>query len=276
MNADQLFQRIRAKSSFLCVGLDSDINRLPKHLTDKPYPLFEFNKRIVDATEDLVVAYKPNIAFYESLGAAGWMSLEMTVNYIRRNFPDVFLIADAKRGDIGNTSRMYAEAFFNQLGFDAITLSPYMGRDSIGPFLEFSGKWSIILGLTSNEGSADVQGIPLQDGQPLFHHVIRTTMQWGTADNTMYVVGATRADELSGIRALIPDHFLLIPGVGAQGGSLEEVARKGMNDRCGLLVNASRSIIYADITKRFEIAARQKAIEMRDQMHTLLKEKGLV
>lgn len=276
MNADQLFDRIRSKSSFLCVGLDTDINKIPRHLIEKPYPVFEFNKRIIDATEDLVVAYKPNIAFYERLGAAGWMSLEMTVNYVRKNFPDIFLIADAKRGDIGNTSKMYAEAFFDQLGFDAITLSPYMGRDSISPFLDFPGKWGILLGLTSNEGSADVQEIITRDGQSVYESVISASAEWGDADSLMYVVGATRAEKLAAIRTLIPDHFLLIPGVGAQGGSLEEVAHNGMNGRCGLLVNASRSIIYADITKRFEIAARQAAIEIRDQMEELLRQKNLI
>lgn len=276
MKSEDLFGNIRKKSSFLCVGLDTDYNKIPKGLLNTEYPIFEFNKRIVDATEDLVVAYKPNIAFYESLGAAGWMSLEMTVNYIRKNYPEVFLIADAKRGDIGNTSDMYARAFFTNLDFDAITLSPYMGRDSISPFLSYPDKWSVVLGLTSNEGAQDFQQLELSNKKLLHEEVIRTTAHWGTKDNTMFVVGATKADQLAGIRKIIPDHFLLIPGIGAQGGSLEEVVKHGMNEHCGLLVNASRSIIYADVTNKFEIGARQAAIDMRDQMEGQLKKYKLL
>jgi len=276
MNATELFSNIRKKTSFLCVGLDTDFNKIPKALLDFEYPLFEFNKRIVDATEDLAVAYKPNMAFYESMGAAGWMSLEMTVNYIRKNYPDIFLIADAKRGDIGNTSTMYANAFFRNLDFDAITLSPYMGRDSIQPYLEFSNKWSIILGLTSNAGSQDFQQLLCGDGKPLFEEVLQTAASWGTPDNMMFVVGATKADQLVEIRKLVPEHFLLVPGIGAQGGSLDEVFANGANRQCGLLVNVSRSIIYADVTNRFEISARQKAIEYRDQMEGLLLKAGLI
>lgn len=276
MNSEQLFSNIKKKSSFLCVGLDTDYNKIPQTLLHKEYPLFEFNKRIIDATEDLVVAYKPNIAFYESLGAAGWMSLEMTVNYVRKNFPEIFLIADAKRGDIGNTSDMYARAFFTNLDFDAITLSPYMGRDSIQPYLDFPGKWSVVLGLTSNEGAEDFQQLPLSNNTYLYEEVIKKVSTWGTTDNTMFVIGATQADQLRKVRKIIPDHFLLIPGVGAQGGSLEKVVLNGINDRCGLLVNVSRSIIYADVTNQFEISVRQKAIEIRDEMEMLLTKVGLI
>lgn len=276
MNSEDLFNNIKKKSSFLCVGLDTDYNKIPKVLLDTQYPIFEFNKRIIDATEDVAVAYKPNIAFYESLGAAGWMSLEMTINYIRKNFPEIFLIADAKRGDIGNTSNMYARAFFTNLDFDAITLSPYMGRDSIQPFLEYPQKWSVVLGLTSNEGAEDFQQLELGSKKLLHEEVIRKVASWGNKDNTMFVIGATKAEQLKSIRAIVPDHFLLIPGVGAQGGSLEEVAEYGMNKRCGLLVNASRSIIYADVTNKFEIAARQAALDIRDQMEVLLKKKKLI
>lgn len=276
MNSEDLYNNIRKKSSFLCVGLDTDYNKIPRSLLDTEYPIFEFNKRIIDVTEDLAVAYKPNIAFYESMGAAGWMSLEMTMNYIRHNFPEMFLIADAKRGDIGNTSNMYARAFYTNLDFDAITLSPYMGHDSIQPFLEYPQKWSVVLGLTSNEGAGDFQQMQLVNNNLLHEEVIRKVASWGNKDNTMFVVGATKAEQLDSIRKIVPDHFLLIPGVGAQGGSLEEVVEHGINKRCGLLVNASRSIIYADVTNKFEIAARQAAIDMRDQMENLLKKKKLI
>jgi len=276
MTSEELFRNIKRKTSFLCVGLDTDFNKIPKALLDKPYPVFEFNKRIIDATEDLVVAYKPNLAFYESLGAAGWISLEMTVNYVRKNFPDIFLIADAKRGDIGNTSSMYANAFFRNLEFDAVTLSPYMGRDSIQPYLEYTNKWSIVLGLTSNAGSRDFQQKKTSEKKFLFEDVITTVKEWGTENNTMFVVGATKAEQFKSIRKIIPDHFILVPGIGAQGGSLEDVFLSGYNDRCGLLVNVSRSIIYADVTNRFEISARQKAIEYRDQMENLLLRTGLI
>jgi orotidine-5'-phosphate decarboxylase len=270
MTKEELFRNIKKKTSFLCVGLDTDFKKIPKALLEKPYPVFEFNKRIIDATEDLAVAYKPNLAFYESLGAAGWISLEMTVNYIRKTFPDLFIIADAKRGDIGNTSSMYANAFFNNLDFDAVTLSPYMGRDSVQPYLEFRNKWSIVLGLTSNSGSEDFQQMHTRENGFFYEEVIRKTASWGTKENIMFVVGATQADQLTSIRKLIPEHFLLVPGIGAQGGNLEEVFMNGHNDKCGMLVNVSRSIIYADVTNRFEISARQKAIEYRDQMESLL------
>jgi len=276
MTAEELFSNIRNKASFLCVGLDTDFNKIPRSLLDSEYPVFEFNKRIVDATHDLAVAYKPNMAFYETLGAAGWMSLEMTVNYIRERYPDMFLIADAKRGDIGNTSRMYAHAFFRNLDFDAITLSPYMGRDSIEPYLEFRNKWSILLGLTSNAGSKDFQMLAAGKNELFYEQVIRNSKEWGTKDNMMFVIGATKAEYLRSVRKIIPDHFLLVPGIGAQGGSLEEVFSTGHNRQCGLLVNVGRSIIYADVTNNFDIMVRQKAIEYRDQMEAMLRHAKLI
>jgi len=276
MNAEELYRNILRKKSYLCVGLDTDYNKIPKMLLDSEYPIYEFNKHIVDATHDLAVAYKPNLAFYESMGAAGYMSLEMTMTYIRETYPDLFIIADAKRGDIGNTSRKYAHAFFKTLDCDAITLSPYMGYDSISPFLEMEGKWAILLALTSNEGSKDFQLLKLEENRQLYEQVITTSAGWGNVNNTMYVVGATRAESLSHIRSLIPEHFLLVPGVGSQGGSLNEVAENGMNDRCGLLVNASRSILYADVTNRFEQAAREEAGKLQNQMEITLKNKKLI
>ena len=276
MNAEEIFRNIQRKKSFLCIGLDTDFKKIPKLLLDCEYPVFEFNKHIIDATEDLAVAYKPNLAFYEKLGTAGQMSLEMTLSYLREQYPDVFIIADAKRGDIGHTSQMYAHAFFKNLDVDAITLSPYMGRDSISPFLDMDGKWAILLALTSNEGSVDFQRLRLKNGKTLFEQVISTSSQWGTVNNMMYVVGATNAEALAGIRKLIPEHFLLVPGVGSQGGSLEVVARWGMTDRCGLLVNASRSIIYADVTNRFEQAAREEATRLQQQMENILRDRGLI
>jgi orotidine-5'-phosphate decarboxylase len=276
MTSEELFQNIKKKTSFLCVGLDTDFNKIPRALLDKEYPIFEFNRRIIDATEDLVVAYKPNLAFYESMGAAGWMSLEMTVNYVRKNFPDIFLIADAKRGDIGNTSNLYANAFFNHLNFDAITLSPYMGRDSIQPYLDFQNKWSILLGLTSNVGAADFQQLAVEENCTLFEKVIKTAKDWGNKDNMMFVVGATKAEHFRSIRKIVPDHFFLVPGIGVQGGSLEDVFINGHNDRCGMLVNVSRSILYADVTSKFEVSARQQTIEYRDQMEGMLVKARLI
>lgn len=276
MNAEELFRNIQRKKSFLCVGLDTDYQKIPKMLLEKEYPVFEFNKRIIDATEDLCVAYKPNMAFYESLGAAGYMSLELTITYLRDHYPEAFIIADAKRGDIGNTSRMYANAFFKTLDCDALTLSPYMGSDSIQPFMEIDGKWVILLALTSNAGSADFQQIAVGEEKLLYEEVITKSSEWGTVNNMMYVVGATKAEALTSIRKLIPEHFLLVPGVGSQGGSLEEVAHYGMNDRCGLLVNASRSIIYADITNNFEQAAREEASRLQKSMEKLLVERELI
>jgi orotidine-5'-phosphate decarboxylase len=276
MNAEELFRNIKRKKSFLCVGLDTDYKKIPKLLLHKEYPVFEFNKSIIDATQEYAVAYKPNLAFYEMLGTAGHMSLEMTVNYIRETYPDLFIIADAKRGDIGNTSKMYAHAFFKTLDFDAITLSPYMGKDSISPFLEVNGKWTILLALTSNEGSKDFQQLQVENGHALYEKVITTSAEWGSVNNIMYVVGATKAEALVRIRELIPEHFLLVPGVGSQGGSLQEVAEYGMNDRCGLLVNASRSIIYADGTNRFEDAASNEASSLQAQMEEILLKRGLI
>ncbi len=276
MNAEELFRNIQRKKSFLCVGLDTDYKKIPRMLLDSEYPIFEFNKGIIDATAELAVAYKPNLAFYETMGAAGHMSLEMTVNYIRTQHPDLFIIADAKRGDIGNTSRMYANAYFKTLDCDAITLSPYMGYDSISPFLEEEGRWAILLALTSNEGSADFEQLELKGGNQLYEQVIKTSSEWGSVNNTMYVVGATKASELANIRQLVPEHFLLVPGVGSQGGSLYDVAEYGMNDRCGLLVNASRSIIYADGTNRFEEAATEQASILQKQMEAALKTRKLI
>ncbi|MFH0759040.1 MAG: orotidine-5'-phosphate decarboxylase [Bacteroidota bacterium] len=276
MNAEELFRNIQRKKSFLCVGLDTDYKKIPRMLLDLEYPIFEFNKHIIDATAALAVAYKPNLAFYESMGAAGYISLEMTISYLRQTYPDVFVIADAKRGDIGNTSRLYARAYFKTLDCDAITLSPYMGYDSIAPFLEVEDRWAVLLALTSNEGSGDFQQIETKNGLQLYEQVIITSAGWGTVNNTMYVVGATKATELQHIRTLIPEHFLLVPGVGSQGGSLYDVAEYGMNDRCGLLVNASRSIIYADGTNKFEQAARDQASILQKQMEVALKNRNLL
>jgi orotidine-5'-phosphate decarboxylase len=276
MNAEELYRNIKRKKSFLCVGLDTDFKKIPKLLLHKEYPVFEFNRCIIDATHEYAVAYKPNLAFYEMLGAAGYISLEMTVTYLRKTYPDMFIIADAKRGDIGNTSGMYAHAFFKTLDFDAITLSPYMGYDSISPFLEVNGKWVILLALTSNEGSKDFQQQQMENGQQLYETVISTSAHWGNVNNTMYVIGATKAEALAKIRSLIPEHFLLVPGVGSQGGSLKEVADHGMNDRCGLLVNASRSIIYADVTNKFEDAARNEAANLQARMEELLLKRELI
>lgn len=274
MNYEQLFQQIREKKSFLCTGLDSDIQKLPKHLIDAESPIFEFNKQIVDATAKYSVAYKPNSAFYESEGTAGLKALEDTVAYIRKNYPEIFIIADAKRGDIGNTSKLYARAFFEKMDFDAVTVAPYMGEDSVSPFLPYDGKWVILLALTSNKGSEDFQ--MFNNGEKrLFEEVLTKSQQWAGKDKMMYVVGATKADMLAEIRKIVPEHFLLVPGVGAQGGSLEEVAKYGMNDHCGLLVNSSRGIIFADNTENFAKVAGQKAEELQKQMEGLLKKKGI-
>ncbi len=260
MNAQQLFDEIRKKRSFLCVGLDSDIQKIPEHLLGTSDPLFAFNKEIIDYTHDLAVAYKPNLAFYESLGPEGMVSLEKTVKYIREKHPELFLIADAKRGDIGNTSGLYARAFFEHFNFDAVTVAPYMGEDSVKPFMAYPGKWVILLALTSNKGASDFQYLKDKDsGDRLFASVLQKTQNWGRTDNMMYVVGATKAEKLVEIREIIPDHFLLVPGVGAQGGSLQDVAKYGLNKRCGLLVNSSRGIIYAGNGKNFAADARTQA-----------------
>ena len=269
MDVAGLFEQIRKKRSFLCVGLDTDADKIPGLLKNETSPLFAFNRAIVDATHDLSVAYKPNLAFYEAHGADGWAALKDTVSYIRSNYPEIFLIADAKRGDIGNTAEMYARTFFKEMDFDAVTISPYMGRDSVMPFLEYQGKWVILLGLTSNPGAEDFQYLQTGDTN-LFSEVIRQGATWGNSDNMMFVTGATRPEHLAGIRSLIPDHFLLVPGIGAQGGNLKEVTKQGMNSQCGLIVNASRSIIYADPSASFADAARREAESLRDQMSTLL------
>jgi orotidine-5'-phosphate decarboxylase len=271
----KLFENIVKKQSFLCVGLDSDIDKIPAFLLNEIDPVFEFNKRIIDATHQYVVAYKPNIAFYECYGLKGWASLEATVNYIKENYPDLFVIADAKRGDIGNTSKMYAKAFLENLPFDAITVAPYMGEDSVKPFLSYNDKWVILLALTSNKGADDFQ-YHNENGIRLFSRVLTVSKKWGTINNMMYVVGATRAETLAEIRKDIPDHFLLVPGIGAQGGSLEDVARHGMNDKCGLLVNSSRGIIFADNTQNFDKVAGEKAKEIQLEMEGHLKERNLV
>ncbi|MBN2598627.1 orotidine-5'-phosphate decarboxylase [Labilibaculum sp.] len=275
MNYQALFEQIKKKKSFLCVGLDSDIKKIPAHLLNTEDPVFEFNKAIVDATAEFTVAYKPNIAFYECLGAKGWISLEKTVNYIKENYSDIFLIADAKRGDIGNTSKMYASAFLENMPFDSITVAPYMGEDSVTPFLEYDNKWVILLALTSNKGAFDLQFFE-QNNQRLFERVLEKSQEWGSKENMMYVVGATKAEMLGDIRKIAPEHFLLVPGVGAQGGSLQEVAKYGMNNACGLLVNSSRGIIFADSSEKFADVAKEKSKELQEEMELLLKEKFLI
>lgn len=275
MNAKQLFENIKKKKSFLCVGLDADIQKIPKHLLDTTDPLFNFNKEIIDATIDYTVAYKPNLAFFESLGHVGMESLEKTVKYLRQKQEDIFIIADAKRGDIGNTAAMYARAFFDHQDYDAVTLAPYMGADSVLPFLTYLDKWAIVLALTSNKSAADFQYME-ENGQKLYEKVMETSKQWGNTDNIMYVVGATKADMLRDIRKHTPDHFLLVPGVGAQGGSLIEVAENGMNSQCGLLVNSSRGIIYADSTDKYAIVAGEKAKELQQEMEVELVKAGLI
>lgn len=275
MNYEQLFGLIQNKRSFLCVGLDSDPDKLPASLKNQPGGLFQFNKAIVDATFEFTVAYKPNLAFYEALGAPGWESLEKTITYIRSK-GEAFIIADAKRGDIGNTSARYAEAFFNNLDVDAVTLSPYMGYDTVSPFLEFKDKWAVLLALTSNKSANDFQYFQDANGQRLFEQVLNVSQSWGSLSQMMYVVGATRAEELETVRQIVPDHFLLVPGVGAQGGSLEEVAEFGMNSHCGLLVNSSRGILYASSGDDFAEKAGDKAKELQQQMEKLLQSRELV
>jgi orotidine-5'-phosphate decarboxylase len=266
----ELFEQIKKKNSYLCVGLDTDLEKIPAHLQSAKDPIFEFNKQIIDATHDLCVAYKPNIAFYEALGPAGWESLQKTIDYIPNN---CFTIADAKRGDIGNTSALYAKAFFGQMNFDSITVAPYMGEDSVKPFLKFKDKWVILLAHTSNSGSADFQLIESKiTGRKLFEEVIIKSQQWATPDQLMYVVGATRADKIAEIRKLAPEHFFLVPGIGAQGGDLAEVSRYGLNKQCGLLVNSARAIIYASPGKDFAEAAKREATIVRDEMTKLLQE----
>lgn len=269
MTRIELFENINKKKSFLCIGLDTEISKLPKHLLSYDDPVYEFNKQIIDATHKYAIAYKPNLAFYECNGIKGILSLEKTVNYIRKFYPELFIIADAKRGDIGNTSKMYAEAFFKNMDYDAVTVAPYMGSDSVKPFLQFENKWVILLALTSNEGAFDFQYTKEND-DVLFEKVLKTSQQWANEDNMMYVVGATKADMLEKVRKIIPNHFLLVPGVGAQGGSLQEVAKYGLNNKCGLIVNSSRAIIFADNTENFAKVAEQKAKEVQEEMMELL------
>ena len=276
MTKKELISNIFRKQSFLCVGLDTDLKKIPQHLLQEPDPLFAFNKAIIDATAPYCVAYKPNLAFYECFGVKGWMAFEKTVEYIKTNYPDQFIIADAKRGDIGNTSAMYARCFFEEGKVDSLTVAPYMGEDSVTPFLTYEGKWVILLALTSNKGSHDFQLTEsAEGGERLFEQVLRVSQQWADDERMMYVVGATQGKLFADIRKIVPQHFLLVPGVGAQGGSLEEVCRYGMTDDCGLLVNSSRGIIYADTTERFAEVAAEKARELQQQMAAeLAKKKG--
>jgi len=276
MDYKKLVQEITKKRSFLCVGLDTDINKIPSFLKKAENPVFEFNKQIIDATAKYAVAFKLNTAFYESNGVQGWIDLEKTVNYIKTYYPELFVIADAKRGDIGNTSKMYAQAFFNSMNCDAITVAPYMGKDSVSPFLETKDKWAIILALTSNEGAFDFQTLSIQDSNnSLFETVLSKSKEWGSKENMMYVVGATKAESFKKIREIVPDHFLLVPGVGVQGGDLEQVAKYGMNTSCGLLVNSSRGIIFADNSEIFDKVAAEKAREIQQQMDALLRLSGI-
>ena len=270
MNREQLIEQIKTKKSFLCVGLDTDIKKIPQHLLQEEDPIFAFNKAIIDATAPYCVSYKPNLAFYEAFGVKGMVSFEKTIKYLKENYPNHFIIADAKRGDIGNTSAMYARTFFEEYGIDSITVAPYMGEDSVTPFLTYEGKWVILLALTSNKGSHDFQLTEDTQGEKLFEKVLRISQKWGNEDNMMYVVGATQGKMFEDIRRVAPRHFLLVPGVGAQGGSLEEVCRYGMTNECGLLVNSSRAIIYASDKENFAEVAAEKAKELQMQMKDIL------
>ena len=275
MNRQELISQIRQKQSFLCVGLDVDLNKVPQHLLKAEDPIFEFNRQIIDTTAPYCVAYKPNLAFYEAYGVKGINAFEKTVRYIKQNYPEQFVIADAKRGDIGNTSKMYARTFFGEYDVEALTVAPYMGEDSVTPFLDgYDGKWVILLALTSNKGSFDFQLTEDKDGERLFEKVIRKSQQWGTPQNMMYVVGATRGEMFRDIRAVAPEYFLLVPGVGAQGGSLTEVCKYGMPKDCGLLVNSSRGIIFADNSENFATVAAAKAQELQQQMAAELSKIG--
>ena len=271
MNKQELFENIKRKQSFLCVGLDTDIKKIPEHLLKEEDPIFAFNKAIIDATAPYCIAYKPNLAFYESMGVKGWIAFEKTVEYIKKNYPDQFIIADAKRGDIGNTSAMYARTFFEELDIDSVTVAPYMGEDSVTPFLTYEGKWVILLALTSNKGSHDFQLTEDKDGERLFEKVLRKSQAWANDENMMYVVGATQGRMFEDIRRIVPNHFLLVPGIGAQGGSLEEVCRYGMTPQCGLIVNSSRAIIYANKSEAFAQAAKNEAEKVQKQMAEQLK-----
>ncbi|MEG2151293.1 MAG: orotidine-5'-phosphate decarboxylase [Bacteroidaceae bacterium] len=276
MTKKELFENIQRKQSFLCVGLDTDIKKIPEHLLREEDPIFAFNKAIIDATAPYCIAYKPNLAFYESMGVKGWISFEKTINYIKQNYPDQFIIADAKRGDIGNTSAMYARTFFEELNIDSVTVAPYMGEDSVTPFLTYKSKWVILLALTSNKGSHDFQLTEDKKGERLFEKVLKTSQKWATDEQMMYVVGATQGSMFTDIRKLAPHHFLLVPGIGAQGGSLEEVCKYGMNDTCGLIVNSSRAIIYADKTERFAQVAAMEAQKVQSQMAEQLNNHNLL
>lgn len=269
MTTQQLCEQIKIKKSFLCVGLDVDLNKIPQHLLELEDPIFEFNKAIIDATHDLTVAYKPNIAFFEAYGIKGWISLQKTINYINEKHPEIFTIADAKRGDIGNTSSMYAKAFFEDLNFDSVTVAPYMGKDSVEPFLAFENKHTIMLALTSNEGAFDFQTLEVE-GKELYKHVLETSKTWKNSENLMYVIGATKAEYFTEVRKIVPDSFLLVPGVGAQGGSLSEVCKYGMNDNVGLLINSSRAIIYASNGTDFADVARAEALKMQQEMEEIV------
>ncbi|MBF1391736.1 orotidine-5'-phosphate decarboxylase [Prevotella histicola] len=271
MNRQQLINEIFTKKSFLCVGLDTDINKIPEHLKKEEDPIFAFNKAIIDATAPYCVAYKPNLAFYECYGLKGMIAFEKTIKYLKENHPNHFIIADAKRGDIGNTSKMYAQTFFEEYNLDSVTVAPYMGEDSVKPFLEYDGKWVILLALTSNKGSHDFQLTEDKQGERLFEKVLKKSQEWGTTENLMYVVGATQGKMFEDIRRIAPNHFLLVPGVGAQGGSLQEVCKYGMTKDCGLLVNSSRGIIYASKDEDFAEIAGQKAKELQLEMASELE-----
>ena len=272
MTTQQLHEQILLKKSFLCVGLDVDLAKIPPHLLQTEDPIFEFNKAIIDATHDLTVSYKPNTAFYEAYGIKGWISLQKTINYINEKFPEIFTIADAKRGDIGNTSSMYAKAFFEDLNFDSVTVAPYMGKDSVEPFLAFENKHTIMLALTSNEGAFDFQTLTT-NGTELYKQVLETSKSWKNSGNLMYVVGATKAEYFAEIRKIVPDSFLLVPGIGAQGGRLSEVCKYGMNDQVGLLVNSARAIIYASKETDFAEKAREEALKVQQEMEDILNSK---
>ena len=276
MNRQQLIEQIKTKKSFLCVGLDTDLKKVPQHILNEEDPIFSFNKAIIDATAPYCVSYKPNLAFYEAFGVKSLISFEKTVKYLKENYPHHFIIADAKRGDIGNTSAMYARTFFEEYDIDSLTVAPYMGEDSVTPFLGYEGHWVILLALTSNKGSLDFQMTTDEQGERLFEKVLKKSQQWGTKDNMMYVVGATQGRMFEDIRKLAPEHFLLVPGVGAQGGSLEEVCRYGMTSDCGLLVNSSRGIIYASTGSDFAEVAGQKAKELQEQMAVQLQSAGVI
>ncbi len=279
MNRKQLIETIKSKKTFLCVGLDSDITKIPRHLLSYEDPIFEFNKQIIDKTAPYTLAYKPNLAFYESMGLKGIKSLGKTMEYLHTYHPDIFSIADAKRGDIGNTSTQYAKSFFekgSELEFDAVTVAPYMGFDSVSPFLGYPDKWVILLALTSNKGSEDFQFLKLEDGSFLYEQVLQTAAKWADKSQMMFVVGATQANMLGSIRKLIPNHFLLVPGVGAQGGNLQEVAKYGMTPDCGLMINASRSILYAAADESFSDKAEEEAHSLQQEMEILLKEYGII